>query len=102
RPAQRRARRRGADQSASRYALDSLPLSGTGAVSAARARAQDRRRKGPCLSQASGCASRIVRRAPRADAEMPANTGNVAVIACSGVVAVVIARHLAATDRTDG
>ena len=60
--------------------LHALPLSGTGAVSAARARAQDPRRKGAFLSQASGCGSRVVRRAPRADAEVPANTGNVAVI----------------------
>src|SRR5262249_57247270 len=63
-----------------RYSLHALPLSGTGAVSAARARAQDPRRKGAGLSQASGCGSRVVRRAPRADAEVPANTGNVAVI----------------------
>jgi len=94
RPAQRRARRRGGDQSAGRYALHALPLSGTSAVSGARARAQDRRRKGACLSQAGGCASRVVRSAPIADAEMPAHTGNVGVIACGSVVATVVAAAL--------
>src|SRR5262249_9025658 len=89
RPAQRRARRRGGDQSAIRYSLHTLPLSGAaGAVSGARARAQDRRRKGARLSQAGGCASRVGRRAPNPDAEMPANTGNVAVIDSASIVAV--------------
>src|SRR5262249_30413738 len=89
RPAQRRARRRGGDQSAVRYSLRTLPLSGAaGAVSGACARAQDRRCKGTGLSQAGGCASPVVRRAPSADAEMPANTGNVAVIAAASLLAV--------------
>src|SRR5215472_5227087 len=86
RRAQRRARRRGRDQSAGGYPLHGLPLSGAGgSVSRARDCAQGRRTKGAHLSQAGGRAASVVRGAPEADAAMPAKTRIVVDVAAAPV-----------------
>src|SRR5262249_21959708 len=86
RRAQRRARRRGRDQSAGGYPLHGLPLSGAGgSVPRARDCAQGRRTKGARLSQEGGRAASVVRGAPKADAAMPAKTRIVVDVAAAPV-----------------
>src|SRR5262249_43506889 len=86
RRAQRRARRRGRDQSAGGYPLYGLPLSGaSGSVSRARDCAQGRRTKGARVSQAGGRAASVIRGAPKADAAMPAKTRIVGDVAAAPV-----------------
>src|SRR5262249_56639672 len=86
---ERRARRRGGNQSAGGYPLHGFPLSGaSGSVSRARNRGQGRRTKGARLPQEGGRAAGVVRGAPKIDAAMPAKT-RVVVVAAVATVAVL-------------
>src|SRR5262249_3247401 len=86
RRAQRRARRRGGNQSAGGYPLHGFPLSGAGgSVARARNRGQGRRTKGARLPQEGGRAAAVVRGAPKIDAAMPAKTRVVVVVATATV-----------------